>query len=629
MITSVDKIKIKEYLNKHASGDLYYDDFKEIVNRKKCTDKDLLEYFIICSEQFLEKQNISFKLFLKYLELSRIFIQIMQELEVKIPDEMIKRIILLKQNYEIFCRVSQVESDEKVSCFLNDLFHYISENYEISLVEDNRKASISEIEIVERRLNKEIEHRNVKIEEQALIIDEKEKKIVEQREKIRDLRKEKEQIELAVSDLKKIVRNLQKLVDESKNNELKSESIIADLTLRVQELEDRIVTLQNTKAELETRIIFLEEELNKMIKIKDEKEFLLSEKKELQRKLDSSLIQIKELENWRAFKSFGDQVDVIILEKLYSSGISLEELQSFLEHQQISLSLNEIRKRIQYLGLQFSIGTSFKKGRKNYFISSLPSLENTNYSIDLVDEKSYIDFLFVADSHIYEANIRNTVDIFDSIIDFCIKNGISQVFHLGDFFDFNRYCSSSIYDFKKMANFKELVSQLIERIPKEKSIEHIILGGNHDEDLLHLGVDLLKYFIAEREEFSFAGYQNSLLKVIHNDILVGNFLLSHPYKGIVRSGLKGEVKNFEEQFSTDISFAFFGHHHSSYLDLEAKGCIVPSLAVDRVCNGAWFVRMNLKENHLNNMVFKPLILEKKLVPVSEFVYSVPKCEKTL
>ena len=375
MITSVDKIKIKEYLNKHASGDLYYDDFKEIVNRKKCTDKDLLEYFIICSEQFLEKQNISFKLFLKYLELTRIFIQIMQELEVKIPDEMIKRIILLKQNYEIFCRVSQVESDEKVSCFLNDLFHYISENYEISLVEDNRKASISEIEIVERRLNKEIEHRNVKIEEQALIIDEKEKKIVEQREKIRDLRKEKEQIELAVSDLKKIVRNLQKLVDESKNNELKSESIIADLTLRVQELEDRIVTLQNTKAELETRIIFLEEELNKMIKIKDEKEFLLSEKKELQRKLDSSLIQIKELENWRAFKSFGDQVDVIILEKLYSSGISLEELQSFLEHQQISLSLNEIRKRIQYLGLQFSIGTSFKKGRKNYFISSLPSLE--------------------------------------------------------------------------------------------------------------------------------------------------------------------------------------------------------------------------------------------------------------
>ena len=279
MITSVDKIKIKEYLNKHASGDLYYDDFKEIVNRKKCTDKDLLEYFIICSEQFLEKQNISFKLFLKYLELTRIFIQIMQELEVKIPDEMIKRIILLKQNYEIFCRVSQVESDEKVSCFLNDLFHYISENYEISLVEDNRKASISEIEIVERRLNKEIEHRNVKIEEQALIIDEKEKKIVEQREKIRDLRKEKEQIELAVSDLKKIVRNLQKLVDESKNNELKSESIIADLTLRVQELEDRIVTLQNTKAELETRIIFLEEELNKMIKIKDEKEFLLSEKK--------------------------------------------------------------------------------------------------------------------------------------------------------------------------------------------------------------------------------------------------------------------------------------------------------------------------------------------------------------
>lgn len=30
MITSVDKVKILQYLKKHASGDLYYDDFKRL-----------------------------------------------------------------------------------------------------------------------------------------------------------------------------------------------------------------------------------------------------------------------------------------------------------------------------------------------------------------------------------------------------------------------------------------------------------------------------------------------------------------------------------------------------------------------------------------------------------------------
>lgn len=52
MITSVDKVKITEYLNKHASGDLYYGDFKAVVNRKKCTDRDLLQHFVREREEF-------------------------------------------------------------------------------------------------------------------------------------------------------------------------------------------------------------------------------------------------------------------------------------------------------------------------------------------------------------------------------------------------------------------------------------------------------------------------------------------------------------------------------------------------------------------------------------------------
>lgn len=54
-----------------------------------------------------------------------------------------------------------------------------------------------------------------------------------------------------------------------------------------------------------------------------------------------------------------------------------------------------------------------------------------------------------------------------------------------------------------------------------------------------------------------------------------------------------------------------------------------SLSIDRICNGAWLVRMNLKENHLDHMMFKPLVLEKKLTPASEFIYSVPKQDKIL
>lgn len=623
MITPVDKVKITQYLKKHASGDLYYDDFKEVVNRKKCTDRDLLEYFVVSCEQFLEKQSISLNLFLKYLELIGIFIQIMQESQIKISDDIIKRIIFLKRNYEVYCKVNDVDFDEEINNFLNELFNYVIENYKVDLESGIEEDNISEAEILEKRWNKEIESRDAKIDEQALVIDAKEKKIIEQRERIKELRKQKEDVELSFSDLKKTVKQLQELLDESKNNELKSKNVEADLILRLQKLEDRIISLQNTKAKLEAKIIFLEEELSKIAKVEAEKEYLLTQKEELQGKLDLLSIQVEELEKQRAFKSFGDHIDMIILEKLFGSGIGIEEIKVILEQQQIYLSFDEIRERIKYLSLKFAISTSFSKGKKKYFISSLPSSKNTSAYLDLVDAKDYIDFLFVADHHIYEQNLDAVVKVFDSIIDFCLKNGITQVVHLGDIFDFNRY-SGSIYDFERLLKFRGLVDQLIEKIPSEKSIQHIALGGNHEEDLLKFGVDLLQYFVRERDDFSLVGYQNSLLKVVHNDILVGNFLLSHPYNGIIKAGLKERVENFEERFGTDISFAFFGHHHASYLDLEARGCIAPSLSVDRICNGAWFVRVNLKENKMDGMTFKPLVLERKLTAVSEIIYSVPK-----
>lgn len=539
---------------------------------------------------------------------------------IDISSEIIKRIAFLKQNYENYCKENHIDCHKEVMELLTGLTNYIEENYKAVLETCEFDHPCEEYE---NNFNQEIEIRDIKIKEQTSIIEKKEQKIGEQRDKIKDLRKQKKEAEAIIEELQQRVREIQKLLDASKENLVQNESMIANLKMRIYELEERIKTLQHTKAKLESKIHSLEETLDQEEKIKREKEELLVQKKELEEKLKLATIKIQELERLTSYSGFGDRIDEVILEQLYTSKLSMEEIQSCLEKKHFILSFEEIKKRIHQLSLKVFIATSFSKNKRVYFISPLPSVENIKYDLDLVDEKDYIDFLFVADHHIYEQNIEATVLMFDSIINFCMKNGIKHVIHLGDVFDFNRY-SNSLFDFKKLVQFQKTALELIQKIPKEESIQHIILGGNHDAECLNLGVDFLKYFIGEREEFSLAGYQNSLLKIIHNDFLVGNFLLSHPYHGLAKSSLKERILNFEQKFGCDIAFAFFGHHHASYLDLESKGCIVPSLSIDRICNGAWFVRLNLKENQLENMIFKPLVLEKKLVPVSEFIYSLPK-----
>ena len=56
MITAVDKKRILQYLAKHALGNLYYADFKEFINFKKCSDLDLYNYFI-SNCYFISRRN--------------------------------------------------------------------------------------------------------------------------------------------------------------------------------------------------------------------------------------------------------------------------------------------------------------------------------------------------------------------------------------------------------------------------------------------------------------------------------------------------------------------------------------------------------------------------------------------
>lgn len=55
-------------------------------------------------------------------------------------------------------------------------------------------------------------------------------------------------------------------------------------------------------------------------------------------------IKIQELERLTSYSGFGDRIDEVILEQLYTSKLSMEEIQSCLEKKHFILSFEEIKK---------------------------------------------------------------------------------------------------------------------------------------------------------------------------------------------------------------------------------------------------------------------------------------------
>ena len=533
---------------------------------------------------------------------------------------MLKRIYSLKEKLDKLESVDyarQKEDLQAICDFVTEKFANVLSREEVVLTNDD---------LVLEQIKKQLHLQEQTISTQEQDLDKKKKKIEEQREKLRYLREQKVGLEKMVQELESTKKYLENLLNEYREKLSISKDLVKELKEKVVALNSRIYSLEKDNQDLESKIKLLEQEL----KVKEESLDDASTRLEnssntnvmLRSELEQALAKLRVLEYQNEEKANMQKIDEILLKNMYHTGHDILDLKNILKLYGFSLLSEEILKRIKVLSLQFSIDSYVENGSFRYKISAPGLKKGTTYDLKLANSEN-LDLLFVADYHLGDQAVSQ-FEVFDSILDYCQQEKIQNVIHLGDFFDFNRYCKTP-YTYDKFLKYQTLVDQIIEQLACDPHIHHLVLGGNHDEDHLKLGVDLLKHFTTERPDFSLMGYQTSMLNIFWQDHLLSRFLLSHPYKKIERIDIAKKINSilFTNQIRFKPDFIFFGHHHASYLDMQNKVCIVPSLTLDRIYNGAWHVKVIFKDDYLNQLVFKPLILERKFIPTSEILYQAP------
>ena len=621
MITASDKLKVTQYVMQHASGDLYYEDFKEFINKKKCSDIDLFSFFVFSCENYLQRQMGTYKSFVKYIELIGIFIQVIAQNKMEVNKDLLEKVFHLKEKVDKLESIDYVRQKEE----LQEIGTFIKENFATILSQE--EVILTKEDCMIKQMEKTLQHQEQTISMQSQDLEKKKQKIEEQREKLQNLRTQKLELENTVQELESTKKYLERLLEEYREKLSVNEDLVNELKEKVLHLNSKLSSLGKKYQDLESKIRILEQELQE----KEESLYSASTRLEnssninamLRSELEQALARIRVLECENEKRANIEKIDEIILKNLYLTGHHILDLKNILKLQGFSLTFEEVVERIKFLSLQFSIDSYVENGLFYYKISSPGLKKGTTYDLRLVNLEN-LNLLLVADYHLGE-HAYSQYEVFASILDYCKQEHIRNVIHLGDFFDFNRYAKTP-YTYEKFLKYQELVAQIIEQLPFDSQVNHLVLGGNHDEDHLNLGVDLLKHFTTERLDFSFLGYQNSMLNISYHDTTVGRFLLSHPYRQVERKDLGRTVSRiiFKNQMKYKPDFTFFGHHHASFLDIQNKSCIVPSLTLDRIYNGAWHVTLNFKDSYLHQLSFKPLILERKLIPTTEILCQVSK-----
>lgn len=610
MITAVDKKRILQYLAKHALGNLYYADFKEFINFKKCSDLDLCNYFISNCEEFLLNQKGSFKLFLKYLELVGIFIQVFLKEKMDIPKCDLERVLLLEEKLEH----SSIEDKQVIGEILKEMHDYIHEHF---------ADILSKVEPVQVREEKNsLEEQTKQINDQEKVIASKDKKIEEQKKKLESLRKEKKKLEAQYQKLEELCQELKQLLEQYKEEKDDNTTLIRTNEEKILELDEKLEMLMDMKINLEHQKRVLERSLaeaqSELTKVSASLEESEQKNQDLRTELENMSSKVQVLKFQLYVEKRNEKIEEIVLKSLYEGKYSLVELCQILAASSYLSNSKEVYEVIKTLGQNFSIATSMYPDGPKYFIPQPMVSHNATYDFFLDKDKKVLNLLFVSDFHLSDSILWKGLEIFDAILAYCVKNQINQVFHLGDFFDFTEI--SRTYDYDKLKKASQLIETLTQKIPSDLKIKHFVIGGNHDEYHLKLGKDLLAYFTSEREDFTLMGYQNTTLNIIQENNNIAHFLLRHPYKEVDKSHFEDQIKTFNRNANSIPDFTFLGHSHCSYLDLSAKRCIVPSLTRDRICHGAWHICLHFEDNTIEDMHFIPLIFDKKFIPTSDIVY---------
>lgn len=586
-LNQVEKVRINGLLKDHSTSDIYYEDMCALVGWNR--GDDLENFFLDLIEKKLKADSKTSEKILEKLFWAAYTVVGYTTDHTKqfLNEETIQHIKEIEPLYDAYLEKHSLKENEKIRRNIHDFKISIVDIYTgMDPIEEAKETS---------ELSEEL---NVKIEELTEELKQKEKEL-------KELKKDNAQKDRAID---------------------KRTTLISTLTEETKKLQEQLKTLTNAKTDLDKTVDKLEKKVLEQTKTNSE----------LVEQVDSLDNQITSLQLERQV-AIKEKRIVLIKDEVISALMvrehTLEELVDILNAKGFNTEAKEIFNIIQELRTSYEFCSLEKqKFPVTYQIKKPLNLESNELSISVPVDKSYFDLLVVSDFHLRHISddIKETLD---ALNEYAVINSVSLMLNLGDFLGIMREYSSD--------KLKGLIEEIILKYPYNPQVNQAIVRGNHDFNNKYKidgkSVDPLSEIIKERNDFIGLGKEHAFVNFNGNNDeqialhhIAKRFPKLEPSTTYDYQELVKEINKYYSKVNLDRDNSYIdllGHIHRGSINVNSGYAVVPSLLKDRLQNGAYHLRVFFNNlGKIDYIMFIPLVLNKKLEPMSEVIYKklVPK-----
>ena len=598
-LSTVDKIKIQNYMKTRPMGGMYYEELLELLAKKqRPKHSEFLEFFTECTlVEFRKNEKIYSKTVGKLISCVEYFVEKMKNENIEVEETLLDKVRSIKNYYDEYRARVEIEFDDTL---IEDNLGMLENTLEkLYKTENKPQESLSKYIDKITELEEEIKRLERELKEAGKLNETTSKTISQKQERIESL---SNQLATASNDLSKKTKEA---------NE--STEIIADLTTQIEKLKNELTSLTQENVDL--------------TKIKEKYEELTEEVKTLKKQIKDEKTAKTKATNLAAKQ---ENIEELIYQRLLIDNYSIDDLLQVITSKGLKTSRDEVFELLNRMKREINITSPTFKLEPEYKIIQPQLIEGTKFSISVPVGAKYYDVMLVSDFHIDELN-NKVIEGFDYLNDYCTANGISLVLNLGDFFE---GIGTKHIKYQNALENYQLIEKTIKTLPQAKGIYHGILGGNHDRNIASYGFDPVKMLTEGRSDFVNLGYTHSTIELASPIRKLGEFDIHHPYTFDFPIDLDKDISDvidmneyLESIYNAqgrdrDASYIdILGHTHRSQYNTPESYCFIPSYYGSRAKRGACHLRIYFDEaTEIKYMIFMPLVLNPKLVKSSEIFH---------
>lgn len=235
--------------------------------------------------------------------------------------------------------------------------------------------------------------------------------------------------------------------------------------------------------------------------------------------------------------------------KLITENKSLSEICEITKQsrKQLFIKLSMLRQCGYLIDKQYNYN-----GEINYSLSNPFKQNDDKLFIKADDDIKSIRMILTSDSHY--GNIKESLECTDKMFDYCVKENINLIFHLGDFFE---GVLPSRHKMQKYNSTQEQIQETLSNYPLVPNILTITCLGNHDASFwLDAGIDIKTILENRRHDIVPVAYGKGNVNIKGYDII-----MEHEIERIGKT-----------DFTNDKGIILIGHSHKFNLTTQSNGC---------------------------------------------------------